>query len=215
MPYITPLNISTTVFCGRLFIPNDIYILAAVRGALDVLSDPSQWEQVTGVSTDAIADAMQQMSSELWIGQYCMIGALIHYVTDTPPHSILKCDGTQYLRVDYPRLYSELPAGLIVDSDNFIVPTIEDVFMLATGGTHAQGDTGGQEAHTLTTDEMPAHDHLYDKPTFNIDTEAPGVPDPSGVGEPAIPTLTSSSGGGQPHENMPPFSAYHVGIVAR
>lgn len=144
-----------------------------------------------------------------------MIGALVHYATDEPPHSLLKCDGAQHLRTDYPRLYAELPAGLIIDADNFITPTVEGVVMLATNGTYLQGDTGGESEHTLTVAEMPAHNHLYDKPTFNIDVESVGLPDPLGVGNPSIPTLTSSSGSGNSHNNMQPYIAYHVGIVAR
>lgn len=215
MPFITPETIPLAEYCGRLFIPDDPYILAALHGVMDELGNPNNWEQVTGVTAVAIADAMREMQAELWIGQYCMIGSLIHYVTDNPPHSILKCDGTNYLRVDFPRLYAELPAGLIIDADNFVVPTIQDAMLLATGTAYSQGDVGGEAMHTLTTDEMPAHSHLYDKPTFNLDVETVGIPDPLGVGNPAIPTLTSSVGGGNSHENMPPYIAYHCGIVAR
>lgn len=213
MPFITPETLPSTGYCGRLFIPDDPYILAAIHGVMDELGNADNWEQVTGVPANAIASVMRDMQDELWRGQHCMIGTLVHYVTDDPPQGILKCDGSQHLRVDYPRLYAELPVVLIVDANNFVTPTIEAVFMMATGGSYAAGATGGEAEHTLIEAEMPAHAHLYDKEIYNIDVEAPGIPDPTGVGIPPIPTLSSSSGGGAPHENLPPFVAYHVGIV--
>lgn len=36
---------------------------------------------------------------------------------------------------------------------------ITDVFLLASGNAYAPGSTGGEAVHTLTTNEMPAHEH--------------------------------------------------------
>ena len=38
---------------------------------------------------------------------------------------------------------------------------IEDTFLLASGPKHTLGSTGGEEAHTLTVDEMPNHGHNF------------------------------------------------------
>lgn len=215
MPFITPSDIPSTEYCGRLLVPDNPYILAAVHGVMDELGKPENWEQVTGVTEIAIAEAMRQMQDTLWKGQRCMIGTITHYITVSPPEGILKCDGSQHLRVDFPRLYDELPVSLIVDADNFVTPTIEDVFIIATGAGHAQEDTGGADTHTLDVDEIPSHYHTYNKPTFNIDVESVGIPDPTGVGLPELPASTSLTGGGNAHNNMPPYVAYHVGLVAR
>ena len=36
---------------------------------------------------------------------------------------------------------------------------IEDVFLLASGDDVQAGETGGESAHTLTTEELPSHQH--------------------------------------------------------
>jgi len=215
MGYITPDNVPNTKFCVRFFVPDDIYILAAFKGAILELTSPENWEQVGTKTPDEMAALFQTLYDDALKGSACMIGSLVHYVTVNPPSGVLACDGTQYLRVDYPNLYSALPASLIVDADNFITPTIQDTFLLASGTTYLPEDTGGETEHTLTVSEMPAHSHTYDKETYNVDVESVGVPDPTGVGLPAIPTQTSSTGDGNAHNNMPPFVAYKVGIVAR
>lgn len=38
---------------------------------------------------------------------------------------------------------------------------LEDRFLLGAGSTYANGNTGGESTHALTTSEMPAHTHSY------------------------------------------------------
>lgn len=77
----------------------------------------------------------------------------------------------------------------------------------ATNPDYAAGATGGEERHTLTTNEMPRHTHdvqVYKSVTrqgdngTNRTTVDPGYRD----------TFTSqATGGDQPHENRPPYYA--------
>lgn len=38
---------------------------------------------------------------------------------------------------------------------------LKDRFLLGAGDTYTAGDTGGSASHTLTTDEMPSHNHTF------------------------------------------------------
>lgn len=215
MGYKTPDSIPSSVYCGRVSVPDDIYILAAVKGAILELTMPENWTQLGSITPEQMADAMQTMYDEIFDGSICMIGALIHYITSNPPSGVLPCDGGLYARTTYPKLYDVLPANLIVDANSFNTPTIENVFMLAAGSSYLPETVGGAETHSLSTDEMPIHQHGYSSPTINVDVFTAGVPDPTGVGLPMLPATTDFAGGGQAHNNMPPFIAYKVGIVAR
>ena len=64
------------------------------------------------------------------------------------------------------------PIGSIYMSANNVSPQIffggtweqiQDRFLLAAGSSYSAGSTGGEATHTLTMDEMPAHQgHMYD-----------------------------------------------------
>ena len=66
------------------------------------------------------------------------------------------------------------PIGSIYMSVNNVNPStvfggtweqIKDKFLLACGDTYNNGATGGEATHTLTSNEMPSHNHSYDKAT--------------------------------------------------
>lgn len=84
---------------------------------------------------------------------------------------------------------------------------IKDRFMLACGDTYAAGSTGGEAEHTLTVGEMPSHSHgatvIYSYPNGNQTANAWG----SGKD---VSKTSVTTGGSQPHNNMPPYLAVYM-----
>lgn len=81
--------------------------------------------------------------------------------------------------------------------------------LLGVSDGHAIGSTGGEETHTLTTGEMPSHNHQF-ATTANGSTQFPqwyfkmqGTQQDTAFR--AYGDYTLKKGNGQPHNNMPPY----------
>jgi len=98
---------------------------------------------------------------------------------------------------------------------NFALPDLQARTPIHVGGGHTLGERGGEQAHTLSINELPQHSH-----SVNASTAATnGTATPNGnflgggnnvyanVG--ALTTLSAATvtsvGGGQPHQNLQPF----------
>lgn len=95
---------------------------------------------------------------------------------------------------------------------------LEDVFLLAAGAKHAAGSTGGEESHTLTEDEIAPHKHAM---AYGPESSASSTGFPYGIAAGSATNSaggrgyasnlgTFSAGGGQPHNNMPPYLAVYT-----
>ena len=123
--------------------------------------------------------------------------------------------------IDVQSLY---PIGSIYISTNSTNPVnifrfgtwerIEDMFLLAAGSQYSAGSTGGEATHTLTIDEIPAHTHQYKRHSLNReDTDPETGQDAYGVSNKTLEErigTSESTGGGQAHNNMPPYLAVYV-----
>ena len=105
-----------------------------------------------------------------------------------------------------------VPSGWALCDGANGTPDLRGRFVVGAGGTYAVGASGGEAVHTLTENEMPRHRHdlpgeigynwLYDDSSQGqrlwIASDDPhDVPDPE----------TDYTGGGQPHNNLPPYYA--------
>lgn len=179
-----------------------------VSGALGLLCSEYNWEQFGTLTPEECAEAMQAMwDAYNGEGGY-MLGHIAYFARDTLPDYCLPCDGGTYNRVDYPLLYNVIQSALIIDADTFHTPLVNDRFILA-GGT--LNSTGGEADHTLTVDEIPAHSHTIPyESCFPYGT----TPEVCVVGG-ALTQQTGQTGGGNSHNNMPPYIRELAGIVAR
>ena len=88
---------------------------------------------------------------------------------------------------------------------------IENRFLLASSNIHMNGETGGEENHTLTINEMPKHSHKmkYDSVGWTALKQSSGT---NGIVEYNKSSYdgqysTEEVGNGNAHNNMPPYYA--------
>ncbi len=108
----------------------------------------------------------------------------------------------------------------------FALPNLQGRAPMHFSGVHAIGQTGGEEQHMLTAGEMPAHVHALRASGKAAASSSPAggvLAAPARGGTPAYaavgnlvalnPAAITATGGGQPHENRPPFLALNFVIA--
>ncbi|MGN0804070.1 MAG: phage tail protein [Candidatus Coproplasma sp.] len=86
---------------------------------------------------------------------------------------------------------------------------IEDTFLLAAGSTYAAGTSGGEATHTLTIAEMPSHTHTQSGGSSGVNDDGNLIQ--RGYSATLKPVANASNtGGGQAHNNMPPYLAVYM-----
>jgi microcystin-dependent protein len=187
--------------------------IPALCAVVSILADECQYGSgVDDVDVDYFQESSDALVLKLIHGVRGMIGVVLPYVGSAPPDGCLPCDGTSYLRVDWPELYQKLDPIFIIDGDEFFVPDLRARFLIGAGNGRVLGATGGEDTHTLTENEMPSHTHSEVTATPVLINGGLGAPAPAA--EPGVGS-TGSTGGGQPHNNMPPYYTIRFCIVAR
>lgn len=118
------------------------------------------------------------------------------------------------------------PIGSIYMSVNEVSPSVlfggeweqlKDKFLLGAGDTYTNGATGGEATHTLTVDEMPGHNHGFTdywsvapQTTTGNKKVVAMVGDNEGSDNLSDKASTTNTGGGKPHNNMPPYLAVYM-----
>ena len=87
---------------------------------------------------------------------------------------------------------------------------IKDRFILAAGDVYAAASIGGEATVTLTTDQIPSHFHKLklsdDVGAYDIAARGGGTNESLSTSDSTI----TSVGGGQAHNNMPPYLAAYI-----
>jgi len=81
-------------------------------------------------------------------------GVIAAFAGSSAPTGWLLCDGKEYDRRTYPEL-----ARVFGNGFRFRVPDLRGRFVLGASSAHPAGEQGGEEKHTMTTAEMPRHQH--------------------------------------------------------
>lgn len=99
---------------------------------------------------------------------------------------------------------------------------LKDKFLLGAGDTYSNGATGGEATHTLITNEMPNHEHrVIVIPTGQASNYAIAIDKytQAGADNPVFSWTTTidrnnvwaqATGGGQAHNNMPPYLVVYI-----
>lgn len=150
------------------------------------------------------------------------VGTTFLWWSSTLPANTLECDGTQYLKADYPDLSALLGAEFSVGADNFVVPDLRDRVPVGAGAEQIN-DAGGEDEVTLTVAEMPSHNHEYAS-GINQYVLLQSAPPPQVVtrqngeatGAPYVfSPATNNRGGDQAHNNMQPYRVAKYVIQAQ
>ena len=104
---------------------------------------------------------------------------------------------------------SSAPSGWAICDGQNGTPDLRDRFIVGAGSAYSVGNTGGQNSVTLTTAQMPSHKHSTSVDNTTLFPAAGGVTfNYGGAGQYPGTTFTmSNEGGGQSHENRPPYYA--------
>ncbi len=90
---------------------------------------------------------------------------------------------------------------------------LKDKFLIGAGGEYILGSTGGETEHKLTIEEMPNHSHdLTPKIGNNSWIGNRNGQTKLGWMNAGNEVRTTYTGGGKPHNNMPPYQAVNIWV---
>jgi len=145
-------------------------------------------------------------------------GILAPFAGSTAPDSWLLCDGSAVSRTTFSSLFALIAAtyGAGDGSTTFGLPDLRGRMAVGLdnmGGTSADrvtnvqadamGGADGEENHLLTVEELAAHTHTVAIGINGTQTYSQSGATTTNSG----PITSSSTGGDQAHNNMPPFMA--------
>ncbi|MEY7850464.1 phage tail protein [Natrarchaeobius sp. A-rgal3] len=165
-----------------------------------------------------------------------IVGGIEMFAGTFAPKGFMMCDGRQLLLQNYNALYSLLGTTYGGDGQRvFRVPDLTGRTAIGAGqGTGRTprdlGETGGEEAVGLTTNELPTHTHRAQS-TLPVsrsqgNSGTPGghhlarsedveiYADSSGA-DMSVETTIRDTGEGMPHGNMPPYLAINYVIAVQ
>jgi len=145
------------------------------------------------------------------VGNFIPVGLIAPYGGASVPSGWLECDGSLELIATYPALAAILGTTFGGDGvTNFGLPNLKGRTAVGLGTGDAPdatnwtlGEKEGEETHTLTVDEMPAHTHSVSANLNNAQANG-NVGAAGGILADHSASATGSTGGGTSHNNLQP-----------
>lgn len=214
MGYLTADTLPDETRCFTIRVPNDFQNVAAFVGAVYELTRAYNWQNYGEMTPDEMAASWITLYNTMVLnpGGCLIFGQIVALATEEIPENMLPCDGSSYLRTDYPSLYANLNSTYITDANNFTVPDLRAQFVYGAVNLAGIGNTGGSTTKNISNSNMPTHTHLYSAPLPGVTLTGAGVPTPTNIG--SLPTPSGSSGLGTAMDIMPPYTRLLYAIVA-
>jgi microcystin-dependent protein len=189
-------------------LPGSLWYL--VSGALDLLAQSENWEEFGDATPEDTAQFFTDVLDDYAMSQFANVGMIAAFTRDIAmPFGWIPMVGQTIGQADYPELTAVVVASWISGSD-IVLPDMRGRFLVMSSTGINLGAIGGSETHTLTVGEMPNHAHTYREDLTSALAGAGAIPVQSGVTN----SPTVAVGGGNPHNNMPPYLAIRWGIYA-
>jgi len=160
-------------------------------------------------------------SGNYYLDDYVLIpaGTVIQSAAINEPEGWFECDGRSLNTTVYSDLFSAIGYTYGGSNGTFKIPDTRGRVCIGAGQgdgltNHNLSSTGGEEAHTLSVNEIPSHSHslirranpddgAYDTNSGRQDESSAATTDRADLG----PFNTSYTGGGAAHNIMQPFIA--------
>jgi len=178
--YQTGDGLSLGVSLVLLEIPDDSWIKQNLVAALDTLTNEGNFNELTGSNTpDQAARVwsyiLQTLQFDYEPPPMTPVGVIMMWGAGTLPDGWLLCDGAEVSRATYASLFAVVGTtwGDGDGTTTFNLPNMIDYSPMGQGGIINLAESAGSMEHTLTTNQMPAHNHGV---TDNGHHHAPAAP---------------------------------------
>lgn len=131
-----------------------------------------------------------------------------------PPKGWAQCNG-QLLPINQNQALFALVGTMYGGNGQttFALPNLQGRTPIHRGGSFVQGQSGGEENHTLSAGELAAHAHPVAASSASADSPSPagsywasaGGSHYAGAPGVSMAGVGASAGGGQPHPNLSPY----------
>lgn len=211
----------------------DKFVTSAVQNTVPTAAIFMHWDAALGMGLGKYRqNGMLDVLGDIYHRNGSLVepsGNITATARTTAPPGWLICDGAAVSRTTYAALYTAIGTrfGTGDGTTTFNLPNLKGRVIAGVDATQTEfdvsGEVGGAKTHTLSINEMPAHDHDFNGHTYswgalgNISfTNNPEAKAGAAVGN-GLHTYqdtdgwsdTLAKGGGTAHNNLQPYMAMH------